>query len=197
MKFLLKIVLFLCPLTVFCQDIEPFKNKIPRILPDGTVKMAEGKDIKIDGFQDKETTVFFIIRHAEKDTAGGTNADLNAVGRGRAITFPKIFRKIHLSKIYSTDRPRTKNTARPIANAKKRPVDIYDAKQQKELLEKLVKNNKGDKILLVGHSNTVPQLVNILRGTDEEKEFSESDYSRIYIVTVKKIGDVQVHLIRF
>jgi 2,3-bisphosphoglycerate-dependent phosphoglycerate mutase len=197
MKFLLKIALFLCPLTVFSQDFEPYKNNLPRILPDGTVKTADGKNLKIDGFQDKETTVFFIIRHSEKDTAGGTNADLNAIGRGRAVTFPKIFRKIHLAKIYSTDKPRTKNTARPIANAKKRPVDIYDAKQQKELLEKLVKDHKGDKILLVGHSNTVPQLVNILRGNEDEKEFSESDYSRLYIVTVKKIGDAQVHLIRF
>jgi phosphohistidine phosphatase SixA len=197
MKFLFKITFLIMPIWLFSQNITPYTNKIPRILPDGTVSMPDGKDLKIEGFQDKDITIFFIVRHAEKDTAGGANADLNDIGRGRADILPKIFRKIHLKKIYSTDRPRTKNTAKPLAASKKRPVEIYDAKQQKALLQQLLEQNKGNRILLVGHSNTVPQLINILRGNEEEKEFSESDYSRLYIVTVKKIGEAQVTMIRY
>ena len=68
---------------------------------------------------------------------------------------------------------------------------------QKELLESLIKREKGKKIFIVGHSNTVPQLVNILRGSDIEKDLADSDYSTMYIVSVKQIGEAKVQMIQF
>ena len=92
-------------------------------------------------------------------------------------------------------KPRTRHTAEPIAKSKHRKVELYDAKKQAELLRVLV--DKKGKFLIVGHSNTVHQLVNILTGKDDEKEFSESDYSRLYIISVKKIGEAKVLMLRF
>ena len=180
------------------QDLIPYKKAIPTISAKGILRMPNTQEkITIEGFNDKDVTVFFIVRHAEKDTAGGTNADLNAVGRGRANAFVSIFKKIRIHKVYSTDKPRTKNTAKPLAAFKRRPVEIYDAKMQKELLESLIKREKGQKIFIVGHSNTVPQLVNILRGSDIEKDLADSDYSTMYIVSVKQIGEAKVQMIQF
>ena len=68
---------------------------------------------------------------------------------------------------------------------------------QKELLESLIKREKGQKIFIVGHSNTAPQLVNILRGSDIEKDLADSDYSTMYIVSVKQIGEAKVQIIQF
>jgi 2,3-bisphosphoglycerate-dependent phosphoglycerate mutase len=189
-KYSLFFCFFIASVTAFSQTDIPYKTNI-KISKKGTI----GK-VKIDGFNDPNTTIFFIVRHAEKDTTGGSNADLNAIGRGRAQAEVKIFEKVKLDSVFSTDRPRTRNTAAPIAASKKLTVQLYDAKNQKELLEQLAVQ-KGKRFFIVGHSNTVPQIVNILRGSDEEKEFSESDYSRLYIVSVKKIGDAKMQLIRF
>jgi 2,3-bisphosphoglycerate-dependent phosphoglycerate mutase len=189
-KYCFFLCFFLLPFMSFNQSVVPYKTDI-KISKKGTI----GK-LKIEGYDDPNTTIFFIVRHAEKDTAGGTNADLNAIGRGRAQAEVKIFEKVKLNGIFSTDRPRTRNTAAPVAASKKLTVELYDAKKQKELLEQLAVQ-KGKHFFIVGHSNTVPQIVNILRGLDEEKEFSESDYSRLYIVSVKKNGDTKMQLIKF
>jgi 2,3-bisphosphoglycerate-dependent phosphoglycerate mutase len=189
-KYNLFFALFFIPFLALSQSVVPYKTDV-KISKKGTI----GK-VKIEGFNDPNTTVFFIVRHAEKDTTGGSNADLNAIGRGRAQAEVKMFKKVNIDGVYSTDRPRTRNTAAPIAADKKRTVEIYDAKKQEELLEKLAVQG-GKHFFIVGHSNTVHQMVNILRGSDEEKEFSESDYSRLYIVSVKKIGDAKMELIKF
>jgi 2,3-bisphosphoglycerate-dependent phosphoglycerate mutase len=190
MKYPLVFTLFLMPFLAFSQSVIPYKTNV-KISKKGTI----GK-LKIEGFNDPNTTIFFIVRHAEKDTTGGSNADLNAIGRGRAQAEVNMFKKVKIDGVFSTDRPRTRNTAAPIAANKKCTVEIYDAKKQRELLEKLAVQG-GKHFFIVGHSNTVPQIVNILRGSDEEKEFSESDYSRLYIVSVKKTGDTKMQLIKF
>jgi 2,3-bisphosphoglycerate-dependent phosphoglycerate mutase len=205
MKNKLLFLFLLLPLLSYSQSIIAYKNPLPKVRANGIITMPDKSTVKIDNFNDKETTVFFIVRHAEKDTAGGTNADLNPIGRGRAIALVKMLKKIQLEKILSTDKPRTRNTAKPIAESKKHAIEIYDPKKHQEVLEKLITENKGKKILMVGHSNTVPQIVNLLmvhpdkigRGGNEEKEFSELDYSRLYIVSVKKLGEGKVQLIRF
>ena len=193
------IILFtLMPILIQAQDLIPYKKAIPKISATGIITMPNSQEkITIEGFNDKDVTIFFIVRHAEKDTSGGTNADLNPIGRGRANAFVNIFKKIRIHKVYSTDKPRTKNTAKPLAAFKRRPVEIYDAKMQKELLESLIKIEKGKKIFIVGHSNTVPQLVNILRGSDVEKDLADSEYSTMYIVSVKQIGEAKVQVIHF
>ena len=190
------------------QDTEvvAYEKPLPSISKKGIVKTNDGKTLKIEGFNDAETTVFFLVRHAEKDTAGGTNADLNNVGRGRAAILPKILKKVTLSGVFSTDKPRTRNTAAPVAKAKRLSVEIYDAKKQAELAKALTDKGRGKRYFIVGHSNTIPQLaVQLsLRGTKQSAEdekptadLPDSEYSFLYIVSVKKMGEAKVEVIRY
>lgn len=159
MKKIIYLLITLTPILTQAQDLIPYKKAIPTISAKGVLTMPNSQEkITIEGFNEKDVTVFFIVRHAEKDTAGGNNADLNPIGRGRSNALVRIFKRVHIHKVYSTDKPRTKNTAKPLAAFKRRPVEIYDAKKQKELLELLIKIEKGKKIFIVGHSNTVPQI---------------------------------------
>lgn len=187
-------------------DVVAYEKPLPSINKKGVVKTTDGKTLKIDGFNDAETTIFFLVRHAEKDTSGGTNADLNAIGRGRAAVLPKILKKINISGVYSTDKPRTRNTAAPVAKAKGLAVEIYDAKKQAELAQELLEKGKGKRYFIVGHSNTIPQLAMqlSLRGTkqpagDEKPtaDLPDNEYSFLYIVSVKKMGEAKVEVIRF
>ncbi len=198
MKNVWKLVFILLPFWVHSQALIPYNKAVPKISKDGTIKMPNGNGThKIEDYLDKNVTVFYIVRHAEKDTAGGSNADLNPIGRGRANALVEMFKRTRIQKVYSTDVPRTKSTAKPLAQFKRRPVEIYNAKKQKEFLETLLVEGKGKKIFIVGHSNTVPHLVNILRGSEVEKDLPDSEYSRMYIVSVKKIGDAKVQIINF
>lgn len=198
MRIVWQLVFILLPFWAQAQELIPYNKAVPKITKDGTVKMPNGKGIlKIEGYLDKNVTVFYIVRHAEKDTAGGSNADLNPIGRGRANALIDMFKRTRIQKVYSTDVPRTKSTAIPLAKFKRRPVEIYNAKKQKEFLESVLAEGSGRKIFIVGHSNTVPHLVNILRGGTEEKDLPDSEYSRMYIVSVKKIGDAKMQIINF
>ena len=195
LSFLLAIGLLMAQNT----DVVAYEKPLPSISKKGIVKTTDGKTLKIEGFNNAETTVFFLVRHAEKDTAGGTNADLNNVGRGRAAILPKILKKINISGVYSTDKPRTRNTAAPVAKAKGLSVEIYDAKKQAELAKDLVDKGKGKRYFIVGHSNTIPQLAfHVLRGDEKPTaDLPDSEYSFLYIVSVKKMGEAKIEVIHF
>ncbi len=194
-KLFLYILFSLVSLGVQSQTTIRYTKPLPKINAQGIITMPVGQTQTIENYSDTEGAVFFIIRHSEKDTAGGSNADLNPIGRGRAKALRKMLEKVKITGVYSTNTPRTRNTAAPTAKRKHLPVEIYDPKKQKELLSSLV--DKKGKFLVVGHSNTVHKLVNILTDNEMEKEFSESDYSRLYIVSLKKIGEAKVLMIRF
>ena len=194
-KLILFTVLSLAPFFLQSQTTISYKKPLPKINAQGIITMPDGQTQTIENYSDTEGSVFFIIRHSEKDTTGGSNADLNPIGRGRAEALRMMLKKVKINGVFSTDKPRTRNTAAPTAKRKHLPVEIYDPKKQKELLSGLV--DKKGKFLIVGHSNTVHQLVNILAGNEVEKEFSESDYTRFYIVSLKKIGAAKVLMIRF
>ena len=179
--------------------IVPYKKALPTIKKDGTIKTTDGKTLKIEGFNDAETTIFFLVRHAEKDTSGGTNADLNPIGRGRAAVLPKILKKIKISGVYSTDKPRTRNTAAPVAKAKGQTVVMYDAKKQAEFIKNLLNQGTGKRYFIVGHSNTIPQMAyQILRGDEKPTaDLADDEYSRLFIVSVKKGKEAKVEVINF
>ncbi len=199
-KLILAITLLLSIGTITAQkaDFVPYKKTLPTIDADGTVKTADGKTFKIDNFKDTAATIFFLVRHAEKDTAGGVNADLTGVGRGRADILIKIFKKIKISRVYSTATPRTRNTATPLARFKRRDVEIYDVKTQDELVKELIARGGGKHYFIVGHSNTIPQLAAILRGDEKTADsLPDDEFSKMYIISTKKFGKATVQVINY
>ena len=197
--FLLPFLLGFSALDAQNLAVVPYKKALPTIKKDGTIKTTDGKTLKIEGFNDAETTIFFLLRHAEKDTSGGTNADLNPIGRGRAAILPKILKKIKISGVYSTDKPRTRNTAAPVAKAKGQTVVIYDAKKQAEFIKNLLNQGTGKRYFIVGHSNTIPQMAyQILRGDEKPTaDLADDEYARLFIVSVKKGKEAKVEVINF
>ena len=132
---------------------------------------------------------FIILRHAEKDTtvAGSqmmqADPPLNTKGQERAQSIIRKFKKYKISKIYSTNYNRTKSTVLPLANSIGLSINNYDPKQLKSFANELkAQANESKTILIVGHSNTSPRLVNMLLGKDEYKDLDESVYNQYWIV---------------
>ena len=130
-----------------------------------------------------EETTFYFIRHAEKDrsTPNDRNPGLTEKGKLRALNWAYFFREIPLKAIYSTNYTRTTSTAQPIAEEKSLPIIIYNPSQLK--IQDFIRENKGKKVLVVGHSNTTPQLVNAIIGEKKFEQMHDEDNSSLFILT--------------
>ena len=148
-----------------------------------------------------QTTTYILVRHAEKDTTlqGSTmmQADppLTKKGKARAQKLVTQLRKYTIDEIYSTNYIRTKNTVTPLAQKAGVEIQLYNPKELKPFAEKLLQA-KNKTIVIVGHSNTTPALVNLLIHHNEYPALDESVYNKMYIVTIKN-NTTTVDVIRY
>jgi 2,3-bisphosphoglycerate-dependent phosphoglycerate mutase len=141
-----------------------------------------------DAAAQKRKVTVILLRHAEKDvsaTADKTNPDLSPEGKERARRLVKTIKKYKPDVIYSSDFIRTKMTVAPLAEKRKRQVEIYDHKKLDELAA-LIMNGKGKRILVVGHNTTTPALANLLIKQEKYPALSESEYGKIWIIKIRK-----------
>jgi len=139
---------------------------------------------------DSKVSSFYFIRHAEKDTSNPADRDPDLVMEGvlRAARWSSIFNRIDFDIIYTTDYKRTRNTALPIAEQKKLPLTFYSPNGFDSV--DFVKNNFGKTVLIVGHSNTVPAMVNALIGEKQYKQIKEINYTNLYIINITESGEI-------
>ena len=132
----------------------------------------------------EKTTTYFLIRHAEKvrENPADKNPDLNERGFQRAENWKKVLQHVSFDVIYSTNLNRTLKTAEPIA--KKSNLEIKHYNPSKVDFDLFQLENEGKNVLIVGHSNTVPQFVNGLIKQQKYPEMDDAEFSHLYIVTV-------------
>ena len=146
--------------------------------------------------QDKKQKplVVFLLRHAEKEKDKSRDPKLTNEGKQRAKQLAKMLRDSQLNQIHSTNFERTKATVEPAAKQLELKVQIYAAKDPKSFVSQL--KQTGGRHLVVGHSNTVPELVKLLGG-DPGSEIDETEYDRFYVVSVDATGKTTTILMRF
>jgi phosphohistidine phosphatase SixA len=150
-----------------------------------------------------QTTKFIIVRHAEKDTTladakmMASDPPLNRIGETRALSLVDKFKAHKINQIYSTNYIRTKATASPIAKAQNLNIAIYDPRKLDSFATQLMSSeNTGKAILIVGHSNTSPKLVNLLIKKEQFKDLDESIYDTYWIVTSKN-GKLRTKMMKY
>ena len=132
----------------------------------------------------QECSEFFLIRHAEKDRTNSENNNpkLNEIGKERSLKWSEVFKNIELDKIYSTNYYRTIETVTPIS--KKLNLDITLYTPSKINYKNFISKNIGNKVLVVGHSNTIPAFVNGLINEKVYDQINDLNNSNLYIVTI-------------
>lgn len=136
------------------------------------------------------TTSYYIVRHAEKDagttmTTGTINTSdvpLSEWGMKRASALKDQLLDKKIKHIYSTNTIRTKYTAEPLSKATGVPIQIYNTVDSSFV--QLLKNSK-ENILVVGHSNTIDDLVNTLMNKKLLSDLADNQYGDIFIVHKK------------
>lgn len=110
-----------------------------------------------------KTATYYIVRHAEKEPANTMTSDvpLSAAGKERAEALKDVLLDKNIKRIFATNFVRTLSTAAPLSEAIHVPVERYDPKDPKFVS---YLRSINDNVLIVGHSNTVDDLVNDLSG---------------------------------
>ena len=137
--------------------------------------------------QAQKNKTVWVIRHAEKLTHDpkDTNPDLNEKGLQRAEDLRQYFSKKKIEKIFSTPFLRTKNTAEPLAKMLNIKIEIYEAKVDSVLRNK-IKALPNKSILIVGHSNTVLEIVKIFGAKPPVQTLKDDDYDFLFEVKIKR-----------
>lgn len=197
MKYILTICTFI--LLFSCNEKE---NKISydgayinSVISD-VIKLDGGEEIKMDA--DSVSKIFYLIRHAEKDTTIKEDPPLSEEGLNRATRLADLLRGTRVDAIYSTMFLRTLYTVDSLADIKAMKVLPYDNKMLKDLIDQLSTDDDMKAVLFVGHSNTIPAMTNTLAGKEVYNQvFSDEDYDNFVVVVHFKNGEKQAYPLRF
>ena len=141
--------------------------------------------------------VIFLVRHAERaDTAAGQTAapahgmmandpPLSAAGERRAARLAAMLAASGVKQIFTTEYKRTRQTAAPLAERLKL-TPVMSAARDPEPLVSQVTKARGN-VLIVGHSNTVPDLLKKL-GVAEAVTIGDNDYDDLFVVVRDAAG---------
>ena len=134
------------------------------------------------------TTTFFVVRHAEKGTDDKKDPSLSDIGLLRAGRLAARLVDAPLVAAYATGYRRTQQTAGPAAKGHGIVVTVYDAQLPATVLvSQLRKAHTHGTVLVVGHSNTVPEIVAALSGT-VVPAMADDEFDRLYRIDIKADG---------
>jgi broad specificity phosphatase PhoE len=143
-----------------------------------------------DFIQDTATT-FIVLRHAET-TGSGSDPNLSTAGMARADELRRILGNVPLAAVFSSNYNRTRQTAQPTATDKALNINIYDPLNQSPLVDNWLAAYRGQTVLVLGHSNTVPALLNLFLGSSEYSNLPDTEYNNLFIATVSDRGRARV-----
>lgn len=149
-----------------------------------------------------EPTTIVVVRHAEKGADDPRDPSLSEAGQARAKSLAAALETAEVAAVYSTQYKRTKETGEPLATKFKlsvteRPVTATNAAKYTELLvREILEKQSGKTVVIVGHSNTVPELVKAFGGK-AITPLTEDDYDRLYILMRPATGPARLFQTRY
>lgn len=142
-------------------------------------------------------TTVILVRHGEK-VAGAPNMNddpaLSPAGEARASLLARMLAKSNVTTIYTTPFTRTRNTAAPIAKVlgltpiEVKPGPTYAA----EMAEKIRALPAGSTVLVVGHSNTTPNVMKALGVPNPPAIDDATEFDNLFVVTLTETPQMLV-----
>lgn len=157
-----------------------------------------------EGF--KATTVI-LVRHAEKADAPREDPPLTEAGVARSQKLAALLASAGIKAVYTSQFLRTKQTAEPLAKqlgTTVTPLTIQSKKSNprevseesiRQIVDKIMEH-PGDTALVVGHSNSVPDVIRMLGG-DVVPTIDEKKFDDLFIVTVYARGKAKVVQLKY
>jgi len=140
-----------------------------------------------------DSTTVIVVRHAEKDmSVSVTDPPLSPAGEARAALLARMFgdAKVlgHVDAIYVSPALRNRLTAAPLAARLGISETVAPADDPRGLARRALREHAGGRVLIVGHTDTVPRIVGALSGYPNIPEMGDQEYGTMYIVSVPRLG---------
>ena len=132
-------------------------------------------------YVESPVTQIFLVRHADRT---GSIDSLNTNGFDRANELVRVLDEANIEAIYASTANRTQQTAEPLATQLGIGIEVYDPFNLAALAEDITANHKGEVILVVGHSNTVPETIGFIGVSPVPPEIPHNEYDHVYLVTL-------------
>jgi broad specificity phosphatase PhoE len=149
--------------------------------------------------KDADTTTIYLVRHAEKVTSDAANADpdLSPLGYQRAEALKKRLASVRISAAFTTPYQRSRLTLAPLASAKGIKLQPYKAHEYASLVKEIVGHYRGKTVLVVGHSNTVLEIMEAFGVERPVPSLSDQDYDYLFRVRVPRKGKASVEVTHY
>jgi broad specificity phosphatase PhoE len=125
--------------------------------------------------------VIFLVRHAERASSADDSL-LSPSGEQRARCLANTLKDAHISAIFATDVKRTQQTAAPVAGEFNIQTRIIPKANSAEVVKQIEQNDRQP-VLVVGHADTLPTIVQQL-GAGSIPKFGDREYDRLIVVPV-------------
>ena len=122
----------------------------------------------------------FVVRHAEK-VDDSDDPPLSAAGVQRAERLARFLAEVGVDAIYGTERQRTIQTARPLADRLGIRIAVIPRAGTDDLVSQLRTRHADDVVLVVGHSDTLPGILAVL-GHPDDVTIGSAEYDNVFLV---------------
>jgi len=136
--------------------------------------------------------IVILVRHAER-LSSGDDPGLSAAGKRRAALLTTMFADANVSAIFTSTFRRTKDTAAPLAQKTGlTPQVIADdpAQATTQIL------GGGSCVVVIGHSNTVPEFIRALGGP-ADIEIQDEEFDRMFVLSGAPSGPASLLQMRY
>jgi 2,3-bisphosphoglycerate-dependent phosphoglycerate mutase len=141
------------------------------------------------------TTVVVLVRHAEpQPITGGGDPDLSIAGERRVAALGEFLADLFVAgkvdHLYAADTRRAQQTAAPIANQFGLPINLLASNDWPTLARRIKSDHRGETVVVVGYSSTLPVVVEQLAGANVE--VGEDEFDSVFVVVMPSPGDARV-----
>jgi broad specificity phosphatase PhoE len=173
------------PRAITCQAVCPIVCLIVCLMALASCGAATAEP-RVDPAAAAGVKTIIVVRHAEADTSQpGKDPPLSADGQARALELARVLTDTPLDAVYLTHFQRNRQTAAPLPRHAGDHPTVVD--EVPAILRALRGGPWGTTSLVIGHSNTIPDLIRGLTGRalppDEPVIFD-----RMWIVTLARDG---------
>lgn len=137
-----------------------------------------------------EVTKVYLVRHAEKsadDSEDPGNPDLlDSAGLNRANDLKRYLEDAGIVAVYSTPYERTIQTGAPLRTHLGLDTLSYEPEDSDKLYKRIYANHRGKSVLVVGHSNTLSEVIRGFDGNPPLNLIPDDEFDHMYILVSQK-----------
>lgn len=145
------------------------------------------------------TTVVILVRHAEAAASMSGDPDLSPDGEKRAGSLGEFVADLltgeNVDYLYAADTRRAQQTAAAVANQFKLPINLIAGSDWDGLATRIKREHRGEIVMIVGYSTTIPGVVSQLSATNVT--LAENEFDSIFVVVIPSPGQTRVMRLRY